>query len=565
MPTTSLRTTTSRLALMLATSALLAPATATAQAPQQLPGIVVQGATLDAPKQAPRPQAAPPAATAPVARPKSAAPAPATKGPAATTPAPVATVAPVAVPGPTAPTDGGGTDSTGIPLDKVGAALTVITSADLKNQQVRNAAEALRSLPGVSVGRTGGAAGLTQLRIRGAEANHTLVLIDGIEANSGTDGEFDFSDLSADEIERIEILRGPQSGLHGSKAVGGVVNIITKGGRGPLTITGSVEGGSQKTRDLTARISGGNERGYVSIGVHRRESDGFNIAPNRDLSNPTFRDKDDSLLTTFSLKAGGMIAKDAGFDLVLRNISKSGGRDGFGGPVGSLATTTDDPSRFGSNIWLAGLNLRWDMFDGALTHVLRANHNSTQRTDQDRSAFPFLSDNTSTNTKIGYLATYRFAVPLFVPAKHAISGLIEKEFEKFEPRSDFTSGEDFQRARIGKVLEYRGEFGDRLFVTGSVRRDNNDSFDDFTTWRTTAALKLSEIGMRPHASAIRLHSGLLHAEPEPQARDVIWLGCRHRVHCDPEPGDDRRDLFQDQPGEQDRLAGLPLFAHQRDR
>jgi vitamin B12 transporter len=81
-----------------------------------------------------------------------------------------------------------------------------------------------------------------------------------------------------------------------------------------------------------------------------------------------------------------------------------------------------------------------------------------------------------------------------------VSGLIEKEFEKFEPRSDFTTGENFNRSRIGKVAEYRGEFADRLFVTASVRHDDNDSFKDFTTWRSTASLKLSEIGMRPHAS-----------------------------------------------------------------
>ena len=66
------------------------------------------------------------------------------------------------------------------------------------------------------------------MRIRGAEGNHTLVLIDGIEANNTADGEFDFSNLSAEDIERIEVIRGPMSGLYGSNAVGGVINIITR-------------------------------------------------------------------------------------------------------------------------------------------------------------------------------------------------------------------------------------------------------------------------------------------------------------------------------------------------
>ncbi len=471
-----------RAALALACGAVALADDASAQTAQELPGIVVQGATLSAPK--------------PVRQPADPAPSPApqssSNGEAAPAPPPVAATEPVSP---------DGQSVGGIPINDVGTAVTVVTAKDLKNLQVRNAAEALRSLPGVSVTRTGGFAGLTQLRIRGAEANQTLVLIDGIEANSVADGEFDFSDLTADDIERIEILRGAQSGIYGSNAIGGVVNIITKGGRGPLTVQGSVEGGTHNTRDLSARVSGGNDKGYIALGFHRRETDGFNNAPNRNPANPLFSDNDDGALTTFSLKAGGSITRDASFDVVLRNIAKNGGRDGYGGVIGSLATAIDDPSRFASNIWLAGINARWDMLDGALTHVLRANHNSTRRVDEDRGAFPFLSDNTSEADKLGYLVTYRFATPMMVAAKHIVSGLIEEELETYKPRSDLTTGENFHRTRLGSVFEYRGEFANRLFVTGSVRHDDNETFQDFTTWRTTATWKLPELGLRPHASA----------------------------------------------------------------
>ncbi len=485
MRSSQLLNSTSRMAIALAM--LTWVGAAAAQAPQELPGIVVQGATLAVPK--PVAKAAEPSPES--ARQKQGAPKPTTTAATSPPPMPAAVEPAVALEGQTAG---------GIPIENVGTAVTVVTAADLKNSGVRTAADALRNLPGVAVNRTGGFGGLTQLRIRGAEANHTLVLIDGIEANSGADGEFDFSDLSAEDIERIEILRGAQSGLYGSKAIGGVVNIITKGGRGPLTVTGSVEGGSYKTRDMTARVAGGNDNGYVSIGVHRRDSDGFNVAPNRDPANPSFHDNDDSRLTSFSLKAGGQITRDANFDVVLKNIARDGGRDGYGGAIGSLTTAIDDPSRFASNIWLAGINARWDMLDGALSHVLRANHNSTRRIDEDRGPFPFTSDNISEVDKFGYLVTYRFATPMMMSAKHSISGLIEKQFETYQPRSDFTSGEDFKRSQIGKVIEYRGEFADRLFVTASVRHDANESFEDFTSWRSTATLKLPEIGLRPHAS-----------------------------------------------------------------
>ena len=95
------------------------------------------------------------------------------------------------------PTEGATTGDTvgGAPAYTIGNAVSVVTGEELRAQQVRNAAEALRSLPGVAVSRSGGVGNLTQVRIRGAEGNHTLVLIDGIEANNTADGEFDFSNL----------------------------------------------------------------------------------------------------------------------------------------------------------------------------------------------------------------------------------------------------------------------------------------------------------------------------------------------------------------------------------
>src|SRR5690554_7598337 len=117
------------------------------------------------------------------------------------------------------------------PLSTVGSSLTLITAEDLEERQTTYVADVLREVPGVSVNRSGGPGGITEVRIRGAENNHTLVLIDGVEVNNPA-GEsfFDFGHLLAEDVERIEVLRGPQSVLYGSEAVGGVVNIITKRG-----------------------------------------------------------------------------------------------------------------------------------------------------------------------------------------------------------------------------------------------------------------------------------------------------------------------------------------------
>src|SRR5262245_42133624 len=197
--------------------------------------------------------------------------------------------------------DSGG-DAGGVPLEQIGSAVTVVTGAQLQAQQIRHAADALRSLPGVAVGRTGSSAGVTQVRIRGAEGNHTLVLIDGIDAGDNALGEFDFAGLLAEDIERIEIIRGPQSGIYGSKAIGGVINIITKTGNGPFTASVRTEGGSLGTYDVSGRVSGGDDRAWFSASAQRRGAQFFNWSE-------TGSEEDPWRNTTFALKGGVTLLK----------------------------------------------------------------------------------------------------------------------------------------------------------------------------------------------------------------------------------------------------------------
>ncbi len=385
--------------------------------------------------------------------------------------------------------------SEGVPIEQIGAAVSVVNRKDLENRQIRRGADALRSLPGVEVSQSGGIGNLTQVRIRGAEANQTLVLIDGIEVNNPTDGEFDFSNLATADIERIEVIRGPMSGIYGSSAVGGVINIITRGGRGPLTFTARTEGGTFDTGGTTVGVSAGNDKGTFAVTYDRRKTDGFNIAP--------FGGEDDgSKLSTFSARGRFSILDDASVSFALRNILKEGDRDGFTGLVGSLATAVDDYSTFTSDTWIGGVNLRWDTLGGRLTHEFRANRSSDITTDTDRSfpAFPFFSANASTDVKYGYLATLHFGSPELLAAQHSVSALIERERETFEPRGDLGDFIEREIEHVSYVAEYRGGFADTVFVTANVRRDDNEQFEDFTTWRTAVSVPLKGLGIRPHAS-----------------------------------------------------------------
>jgi vitamin B12 transporter len=166
---------------------------------------------------------------------------------------------------------------TGINKKETGASITVITAEDIERKKIMNVVDLLKDVPGASVSQSSPLGGLADLYLRGTASNHTVVLIDGIKVNdpSSAGHGFDFANLTADNIERIEIIRGSQSTLYGSDAIGGVINIITKKGRGTPQIAAQVEGGSFYTFKESAGVSGGNEWAYYSFNASRTDSRGF--------------------------------------------------------------------------------------------------------------------------------------------------------------------------------------------------------------------------------------------------------------------------------------------------
>ncbi len=144
------------------------------------------------------------------------------------------------------------------PVKDVGSSVTVITSTRIEREQRRTVPEVLRLAPGLNVVPTGGPGGQTSVFIRGTNSNQVKVLIDGIDASdpSNANGSFDFSQLLTYDLSRIEVLRGPQSGLYGADAIGGVISITTKGGEGPPKAKALIEGGSFGTLNETIGFSG---------------------------------------------------------------------------------------------------------------------------------------------------------------------------------------------------------------------------------------------------------------------------------------------------------------------
>ena len=169
------------------------------------------------------------------------------------------------------------------PAEESGSSFSVITQEQIQQSGQNTVAEVLRGQLGVDVVRQGGPGGLSSVFLRGANSQHTKVLLDGIPLNdpSSASRAFDFSNLTVDNIERIEVLRGPQSMVYGSDAIGGVVNIITKRGEGPLSVRATGMGGSFNTGQTGLNVSGGDERRYYSVSGSFLSTGGISAASAR--------------------------------------------------------------------------------------------------------------------------------------------------------------------------------------------------------------------------------------------------------------------------------------------
>ncbi|UCD10787.1 MAG: TonB-dependent receptor, partial [Nitrospinaceae bacterium] len=221
--------------------------------------------------------------------------------------------------------------------DETPASVTVITEEEIKEKQHRTVEELLRGEFGLDVVSQGPTGALTNVFLRGSNSSSTLVMIDGIQVNLNTAGGFNFADLTTDNIEKIEILRGPQSTLWGADAVGGVINIVTKQGQGRPTHAVSFEGGSFATFRETASSSGAIDAFDYSLSVSRTDSDGFSAANENDGNT-----EDDGYgNTTVSTRLGHALGAESRAELNARYSHANFDFDSFGPIDGPGFSRTD--------------------------------------------------------------------------------------------------------------------------------------------------------------------------------------------------------------------------------
>jgi vitamin B12 transporter len=211
------------------------------------------------------------------------------------------------------------------PIRQMAASVNVATHQDIEDTKIRVLPELLQMIPGVAVSRSGGPGQQTSVYIRGAKPQHALVMIDGVRMNGQLDlAGYDMANLQLLDIERIEVLKGPQSPLYGSDAMAGVINIVTKKGEGKPAPYFDIEGGSHGTWRAATGVSGGDALLNYNASVSHYDRQGESA-----LANNT--EKDGTRNTTVATRLGTTPTDDSEINLTIRYIdSTSDYDDGFG-------------------------------------------------------------------------------------------------------------------------------------------------------------------------------------------------------------------------------------------
>ncbi len=369
----------------------------------------------------------------------------------------------------------------GVASNLYGGSASVFTAEDLERRQIRSVVDILHESPSSNVSRQGALGGLTAVRLRGTEGNHTLVLIDGVEANDPFQGEFDFAALIADEVARVEVLRGQQSALYGSDAIGGVVHYITASGRDAPGFSGRVEGGSFRTRAASLRVAGAGERFEGAISASIYATDGANIS--------RVGGEDDGYRNRALSARGSFEATDA---LTLRGVARVTHSEGdaddasFGAPVDAPDNYTYD-AFYG----LAAADLT--LLDDAWTHSLTLQYVDGRR--RDYSPF-FLNFVDGMREKASYVTAYRFSGG---ELRHTLTGAIDYERETYRnasPPGPFTPPSALQERVLettGFVTAYDLALNERVGVSLALRHDDNSRFEDADTYRLQASWRATDV------------------------------------------------------------------------
>ncbi len=383
------------------------------------------------------------------------------------------------------------------PLREVASAITVITRADLERTNRTSVLDALRDTIGLSVARNGGPGSSSSVLIRGANSEHVLVLLDGVPLNDpiNPSHSFDLAHMTLDGIERIEILRGPQSTLYGSDALGGVINILTARGSGKPSVTLHASGGSFGTFSCGLDVRGSSRSFHYDFSLSTESTDGVSAASSTYAGNA---EKDGYRNWTLAGRAGFASGEGTEIDLIIRGVSARTDLDSFGGAYGDDPNSLQDyRSGFvraqARTLFAGGL---WESKLGVATIC-----SSRENDNPVDPVHPF-------DSETGIYRSRRIRVDwqnnMFLRPGHTLS--VGTEFERETGDSDYLSESAWgpfesvfsrRRAdRTGLFLQDKFRLGRAFFATAGLRLDVHSRAGAALTFRFAPAVIIEPTGTK---------------------------------------------------------------------
>jgi vitamin B12 transporter len=378
------------------------------------------------------------------------------------------------------------------PINQIGGSVTVIADEEIQRNQRRFLPDVLQTVPGLNIVQAGGPGGKTSVFMRGSNSNHTKVLIDGIDANDPSqDGVFDFGQVLTADIAQVEVLRGPQSSLYGSDALGGVISIVTKKGEGPPRFTGTLEGGSFDTFNQSASASGSISRFNYSFNIAHFLVDDTPVTP-LDLLPPGRRRINDSYEnTTLSTKLGVDLTDAFGFGAVARYTDSTLLFTGEDFSVFPSVPAADQSEQHAQQLFTRG-QAHLALFDNALTNTVGVGY-TLYRTEIQAPdtgfGLPPLNLNHGDRIKFDWQGNIALA-----ERHHFVLGIEDLKDRLLDSPSSFENG------NVAGFAELQTELIQDLFAAASVRYDENERFGGKATWRIAPAYLIPKAGTRLKAS-----------------------------------------------------------------
>lgn len=372
-----------------------------------------------------------------------------------------------------------------IPVKEVSSSYTVVTAEEIEKFQYRDLTDALKSVPGLHVAQTGSRGTLTSIFTRGANSNQTLVMINGLPINdpASPGGAANLASIPLDNVERIEVVRGPQSSLYGSQAIGGVVNIITKTGAGEPSVSARIEGGTLGTLNTYASTGGSFGASDYFFSLSREATDGNDITPARLHGGMSGEDDGTEMIST-SGRIGTKFSDTVSGSLFVQYSDSETDTDEDGSTAGFASTYQNYDSIFEmKRLFVAG-DLSGSFYGNKWRPKLSLGFT---RQETDSSDFPDAggSVNLIITENVGQTLVASFDNALDIDPSHLLTFGVSHTRDEFESSGfrDFggfviSLNSDVDTSATAVYLADHMTFGERFFATVSTRYDMPEDLDN---------------------------------------------------------------------------------------